>query len=79
MHGEAIDSVAVLPFSDAGATSDTEYLSDGITDNVINNLSKLPNLRVRSRSSTFRYKGKDPDPQKVSLVGLATTIRASPN
>jgi eukaryotic-like serine/threonine-protein kinase len=65
MHGEAIDSVAVLPFSDAGATSDTEYLSDGITDNVINNLSQLPNLRVMSRSSTFRYKGKDPDAQKV--------------
>jgi serine/threonine protein kinase/Tfp pilus assembly protein PilF len=63
--GEAIDSVAVLPFYDAAATSDTEYLSDGITDNVINNLSQLPNLRVMSRSSTFRYKGKDLDAQKV--------------
>jgi eukaryotic-like serine/threonine-protein kinase len=72
-HGEAIDSVAVLPFSDAGATSDTEYLSDGITDNVINNLSQLPNLRVMSRSSTFRYKGKVPDAQKV---GRDLNVRA---
>jgi serine/threonine protein kinase/Tfp pilus assembly protein PilF len=73
IHGEVIDSVAVLPFSDAGATSDTEYLSDGITDNVINNLSQLPNLRVMSRSSTFRYKGKEPDPQKV---GRDLNVRA---
>jgi len=42
-----------------------EYLSDGITESLINNLSQLPNLRVMARSTVFRYKGKDTDPQKI--------------
>jgi len=64
-RGEAIDSVAVLPFVNASADPNTEYLSDGITESVINNLSQLPNLRVMARSTMFRYKGKETDPQKV--------------
>ena len=43
--------------------SDSEYLSDGITESLINDLSQLPNLRVMARSSVFRYKGRDVDPQ----------------
>ena len=61
----AIQSVAVLPFINASADSNVEYLSDGITESLINNLSQLPNLRVMARSTVFRYKGKDIDPQKI--------------
>jgi TolB-like protein/DNA-binding winged helix-turn-helix (wHTH) protein/Tfp pilus assembly protein PilF len=61
----AIKSVAVLPFVNASSDSNAEYLSDGITESLINNLSQLPNLRVMARSTVFRYKGKDTDPQKI--------------
>jgi TolB-like protein/DNA-binding winged helix-turn-helix (wHTH) protein/Tfp pilus assembly protein PilF len=61
----AIQSVAVLPFVNASSDSNAEYLSDGITESLINNLSQLPNLRVMARSTVFRYKGKDTDPQKI--------------
>jgi serine/threonine protein kinase/Tfp pilus assembly protein PilF len=59
-----ISSVAVLPFAnDMG--SDSEYLADGITEDVINNLAQLPNMRVIARSTVFRYKGQNVDPQQV--------------
>ena len=61
-----IDSLAVLPFANATADPETEYLSDGITESLINSLSRLPNLRVISRASVFRYKGKDQDPREVA-------------
>jgi len=71
--GEAIDSVAVLPFINDTADRNTDYLSDGITESLINSLSQLPNLRVSSRSSAFRYKGKDVDPR---TVGRELGVRA---
>ena len=61
----SIDSIAVLPFVNASADPNTEYLSDGITESLINGLSQISNLTVMSRSSVFHYKGKDIDPQKV--------------
>ena len=61
----AIQSVAVLPFVNASSDSNAEYLCDGVTESLINNLSQLPNLRVMARSTVFRYKGKDTDPQKI--------------
>jgi non-specific serine/threonine protein kinase len=64
-RGQAIDSVAVLPFVNVSADPNTEYLSDGITESIINNLSQFPGLRVMARSTVFRYKGKEADPQKV--------------
>jgi eukaryotic-like serine/threonine-protein kinase len=60
-----IDSVAVLPFVDAANDPNLEYLSDGITESLIDNLSQLPTLRVAARSAVFRFKGKDVDPEKV--------------
>jgi TolB-like protein len=55
----------VLPFENVGADPNTEYLSDGITDALINTLSQLSNLSVMSRSSVFHFKGKEVDPQKA--------------
>ena len=63
--GGAIDSLAVLPFVNTSADQSTDYLSDGITESVIDNLSQLPNLRVMARGTVFRYKGKEDDPQKI--------------
>jgi len=60
-----INSVAVLPFSNASGDPNTEYLSDGITEGIIDRLSGLPNLKVISRTSVFRYKKRDIEPQKV--------------
>jgi eukaryotic-like serine/threonine-protein kinase len=72
-RGETIDSVAVLPFVNASADPNTEYLSDGITESLINSLSQLPHLKVMSRDSAFRYKGKETDAQ---TVGRALGVRA---
>jgi serine/threonine protein kinase/Tfp pilus assembly protein PilF len=60
-----IESIAVLPFVNEGGNADTEYLSDGMTETLISSLSQLPNLLVKARSSVFRYKGKDTDPQQI--------------
>lgn len=62
---QSIDTIAVLPFENVGADPNTEYLSDGITESLINTLSQLSNLSVMSRSSVFHYKGKEIDPQKA--------------
>src|SRR5262249_1261428 len=59
----AIRSIAVLPFVNVGADPNTDYLTDGITESIINSLSQLPDLAVMSRSSVFRYKRPDVDPQ----------------
>ena len=63
--GEAIESVVVLPFTNVGADPKTEYLSDGITETLINSLAQLPHLTVKSRSSAFAFRGRDTDPQEV--------------
>ncbi len=69
----SIDSIAVLPFVNAGQDPNAEYLSDGITESLINRLSQLSNLKVMSSSSVFRYKGKEQDAQKV---GSELNVRA---
>ncbi len=62
---KAINSVAILPLVNDSADANAEYLSDGITESIINNLSQLPKLRVMARSTVFRYKGRDIDPLEV--------------
>jgi serine/threonine protein kinase/tetratricopeptide (TPR) repeat protein len=64
-RGGPIDSVAVLPFANTGSDPDTEYLSDGITESVINSLSRVSKLRVVPRSTVFRYKGKQNAPEQI--------------
>jgi eukaryotic-like serine/threonine-protein kinase len=58
-----INSLAVLPFSNSDPS--TEYLSDGITESLIENLSQLPDLKVKSSSTVFHYKGHTADPQEI--------------
>jgi serine/threonine protein kinase/tetratricopeptide (TPR) repeat protein len=60
-----IDSVAVLPFVNATGDPGNEYLSDGLTESLISALSQLPELKVMARSTVFRFKGKEDDPQKI--------------
>jgi eukaryotic-like serine/threonine-protein kinase len=65
-HVTEITSVAVMPFVDRAATgSELDYLSDGVTENVINRLSRVARLKVIGRDSAYRYKGKAIDPQRV--------------
>ena len=70
-----IDSIAVLPFTNGGGDASSDYLSDGITESLIDNLVHVPNLKVRSRNSVFRYKGKDIDAQKVgNALGVSVLV-----
>jgi serine/threonine protein kinase/tetratricopeptide (TPR) repeat protein len=71
--GATIDSVAVLPFVNASADPNTEYLTDGITESLINSLSQLPHLKVMSRDSAFMYEGKETD---ARTAGQALGVRA---
>jgi TolB-like protein/Tfp pilus assembly protein PilF len=61
-----IESIAVLPFKNESGNPDVEYLSDGMTESLINSLSQLSQLKVIARDSTFQYKGKDANSQDVS-------------
>jgi TolB-like protein len=60
-----IESIAVLPFVNESGSADNEYLSDGMTETLISNLSQIPKLNVKARSSVFRYKGKETDTQTI--------------
>jgi serine/threonine protein kinase len=68
-----IDSIAVLPFVNVSADPNTDYLTDGLTETLINNLTKLSQLRVVPRSTVFQHKGKESDPLKV---GRELNVRA---
>ena len=60
-----IDSIAVLPFTNLSSDPHTEYLSEGLTESLINNLSQSHSLKVMSRNAVFRYNGQDADAKKV--------------
>src|SRR6185436_7232118 len=76
---EHLDSLAILPFTYASsdpqlmANPDREYLSDGLTESLINNLSQLHDLKVIARSSVFRYKGQNLD---VQALGRELNVQA---
>jgi len=63
--GGDIDSIAVLPLVTNSSDQNAQFLSDGITDSLIDSLSQIPHLRVMSRSSVFHYKGREIDPEAV--------------
>ena len=60
-----IESMAVIPFANSGGGADGDFLSDGLTESLITSLTHVPQLKVKSRNSVFRYKGKEVDAQKV--------------
>src|SRR4030095_11697872 len=71
----AIDSIAVLPFVNESNDTNSEYLSDGITESIISNLSHLSQLKVMARSTVFHFKSKDIDPREVGRqLGLQAVM-----
>ena len=70
---ETIDSIAVLPLINNSGDPNLEYLTDGLAESLMNSLSQLPNLKVVSRTSTLRYKGKD---QNAQQVGKELNVRS---
>ena len=70
-----IDSIAVLPFTNVGGNDSNDYLSDGVAESLIDSLTHVPQLKVKSRQSAFRYKGKDVDLQKVgNELGVSALV-----
>lgn len=61
----AINSIAVLPFVNDSTAPDTEYLSDGLTESLMNDLARLPHMKIIARSSVFKYKNREVDAQTV--------------
>lgn len=61
ISGDTIHSIAVLPFENQTNDPDSDYLSDGISESLINHLSQLPGVKVSARSSSFKYRGKSVD------------------
>jgi len=64
-NSAAIQSIAVIPFVNATGNAEADYLSDGLTESLINSLSQLSNLSVKARSTVFRYKNRDISPQQA--------------
>jgi TolB-like protein/Tfp pilus assembly protein PilF/predicted Ser/Thr protein kinase len=62
----ALDAIAVLPLVNASGDPSTEWLSDGITESLINSLAPAPGLKVMSRNAVFRYKGKNVEPARAA-------------
>lgn len=78
LESEDLPSIAVLPFLNMSADPANEYFSDGVTEEIITDLSKLKILRVVSRSATFRYKGKELDPRDVGReLGVNAILEGS--
>ena len=69
---KALDSLAVLPFENAGSDPNAEYFIDGITESIIQSVSEFPKVRVMARSTVFRYKGQAVNPQ---MVGRQLNVR----
>lgn len=61
----AVESIAVIPFENQNNDPAADWISDGLTESIINNLAQLPNLKVIARSSVFRYKGRTDDPLSI--------------
>ncbi|MCY7345850.1 MAG: protein kinase [Pyrinomonadaceae bacterium] len=74
-RSEPINSIAVLPFVNVGDDRSNDYLSDGLSENLINNLSRLPQLKVIARTSSFRFRGENIDIQDAAKkLGVAAIL-----
>ena len=73
-----LKSIAVLPFVNMSGDAENEYFSDGISEEILNLLVKLPKLRVASRTSSFAFKGKDFDiPEVARRLSVGTVLEGS--
>ncbi len=73
-----IDSIAVLPFDNPGGNADLAYLSDGLSESLIDKLSQLPQLKVISRNSSFKFRGADVDVQDAATqMGARAVVTGS--
>ncbi len=71
-------SIAVLPFKDMSREGDQEYFSDGMTEEILNVLAQIPDLRVAARTTAFAYKGQDPDLREVGEnLGVGYVLEGS--
>ncbi len=71
-------SVAVLPFADLSENHDQDWFSDGLTEEILNSLAQLPELKVTSRTSAFQFKGKDLDISRIAdTLGVANVVEGS--
>jgi adenylate cyclase len=75
---EAYDSIAVLPFANMSSDPEQEYFSDGISEEIINVLAQLPDLKVAGRTSSFTFKGKNEDLRTIGeKLGVKTVLEGS--
>jgi eukaryotic-like serine/threonine-protein kinase len=71
-------SIAVLPFADMSPQKDNEYFSDGMAEEIINALTRIPNFKVIARTSAFAFKGKQEDIRKIAgILGVANILEGS--
>lgn len=71
-------SIAVLPFADLSPGRDSDYFSDGLTEEIINALARVDELRVAARTSSFAFKGRDQDVREVGdALGVGTVLEGS--
>lgn len=74
----AIDSIAVLPFANLSTDQDNEYFSDGLAEEIINALTRVPGLRVTARTSAFAFRGRKEDARKIGeILGVGAILEGS--
>jgi adenylate cyclase len=77
-EAEARRTIAVLPFVNMSGDAENEYFSDGVSEEILNLLAKLPKLKVSSRTSSFAFKGKEFDiPEVARRLGVSTVLEGS--
>jgi len=78
MHGPPVKSIAVLPFVAMSSGEDDEYFSDGLSEELLNSLTRIDGLKVAGRSSSFYYKGKNEDLRMIgAALGVAHVLEGS--
>ena len=71
-------SIAVLPFVNMSADKENEYFSDGLAEEILNLLAKIPGLKVIARTSSFAFRGKDQDIRRIAeALGVRTSSKAA--